>query len=444
MYLSEEFPISSFLLCKFSPDGHYLAVCVQNILRLRKTSNLNLTHTYTCTNPIQYIEWSDDSEFVLCAQYKYGTIQVWSLDEPMWTCQIDEGSIGVISARWAVDSRHILTTSEFYLRITVWSLVNKSVSYIKYPKEIEKNLSFSKDKLYLAVAERRNCRDYLSIFSTELWQLLKHFECATKDLAGIEWCPNEHLICAWDSLLDYKILLYTIEGQCLGSYEAYKSALGIKTVNWSPTGQFVAVGSYDQQVRILYQLTWDVAAQHLHTPTVIGQNVIVYQEDGNQGTNLTNTSSGLHALNTYVIVHSRPVKIPSRDPDPSKPNPKLGVGKALFSWDGQYLATRNDNSPNTVWIWNMAKLSLAAVLIQKQSVTCMAWDPTKSRLALCTGTTKIFFWTPEECMEVSSPQFGTINIIHIEWNSQGNSLLASGKETSCICYTDRQNLEMVK
>ena len=32
------------------------------------------------------------------------------------------------------DSCHILTTSNFHLRISVWSLVTKSVLYIRYPK----------------------------------------------------------------------------------------------------------------------------------------------------------------------------------------------------------------------------------------------------------------------------------------------------------------------
>ncbi len=68
------------------------------------------------------------------------SLQVWSLEQPEWTCKIDEGSAGLISARWSPDGRHILTTAEFHLRITVWSLVTKSVSYIKYPKEAKQGM----------------------------------------------------------------------------------------------------------------------------------------------------------------------------------------------------------------------------------------------------------------------------------------------------------------
>ena len=34
-------------------------------------------------------------------------------------------------------------------------------------------LSFSKNGKYLALAERRDCKDYVSVFTTSSWQLLK-------------------------------------------------------------------------------------------------------------------------------------------------------------------------------------------------------------------------------------------------------------------------------
>ena len=34
-------------------------------------------------------------------------------------------------------------------------------------------LDFSKDGKYMALAERRNCKDYISIFHCSSWQLVK-------------------------------------------------------------------------------------------------------------------------------------------------------------------------------------------------------------------------------------------------------------------------------
>lgn len=49
-------------------------------------------------------------------------------------------------------------------------------------------------------------------------------------------------------LLQYELLLYSLDGRCLSRYSAYEFALGIKSVCWSPSSQFLAIGSYDEKV----------------------------------------------------------------------------------------------------------------------------------------------------------------------------------------------------
>lgn len=50
------------------------------------------------------------------------------------------------------------------------------------------------------------------------------------------------------SRLQYKVLLYSLDGRLLAAYCAYEWSLGIKSVAWSPSSQFLAVGSYDGKV----------------------------------------------------------------------------------------------------------------------------------------------------------------------------------------------------
>lgn len=50
------------------------------------------------------------------------------------------------------------------------------------------------------------------------------------------------------SHLQYKVLLYSLDGRLLSAYCAYEWSLGIKSVAWSPSSQFLAVGSYDGKV----------------------------------------------------------------------------------------------------------------------------------------------------------------------------------------------------
>ncbi len=177
-------------------------------------------------------------------------MQIFSLENPDWKCKIDEGSAGLNRVNWAPDSRHILTTSDFSLRITVWSLMNKSVSYMKYPKNISKCYEFSKNSKYLLLAERRDCKDFCSVFACDNWQLLKHFEVDTDDLEGLAWSPSGTTFAVWESPLEYKVLIYNIDGHCVNKFQPQKWTLGVKTAEWLPSGQLLAIGSFDQKVLI--------------------------------------------------------------------------------------------------------------------------------------------------------------------------------------------------
>jgi len=65
-----------------------------------------------------------------------------------------------------------------------------------------------------------------------------------------------------------QVLIYSPDGRCLFKYLAYESGLGVKSVAWSPCGQFLAVGSYDQAVRTLNHLTWKTFAEFTHTVSI--------------------------------------------------------------------------------------------------------------------------------------------------------------------------------
>ncbi|PWA92564.1 transducin/WD40 repeat-like superfamily protein [Artemisia annua] len=68
----------------------------------------------------------------------------------------------------------------------------------------------------------------------------------------------------------------------------------------------------------------------------------------------------------------------------------------IMSWskDSQYICTRNDSTPTVSWVWDMNLLELAAILVQKDPIRAAAWDPTCTRLVLCSGTSQLYMWTP--------------------------------------------------
>uniref|UniRef100_A0A663LWM0 WD repeat containing, antisense to TP73 n=1 Tax=Athene cunicularia TaxID=194338 RepID=A0A663LWM0_ATHCN len=391
------------------------ASCVQYRLVVRDARTLQILQLYTCLDQIQYIEWSSDSLFILCAMYKRGVVQVWSLEQPDWHCKIDEGSAGLVASCWSPDGRHILNTTEFHLRITVWSLCTKSVSYIKYPKACQQGIAFTKDGRYMAVAERRDCKDFVSIFVCSDWQLLRHFDTETQDLFGIEWAPNGCVLAAWDTCLEYKILLYSLDGRLLSTYRAYEWSLGIKAIAWSPSSQFLAIGSYDEKVRILNHVTWKKITEFEHPATVASSKTIVYKEVEKSPSVETERlsfpptralASSLFSTQSKYDVSQVPVSLQHIKPVADRANPKMGIGMLAFSPDNCFLATKNDNIPNAVWIWDVQKLKLFVVLEQLCAVQSFQWDPRQPRLAVCTGNSKVYLWSPAGCVSVQVPMEG--------------------------------------
>uniref|UniRef100_H2LHX2 WD repeat containing, antisense to TP73 n=1 Tax=Oryzias latipes TaxID=8090 RepID=H2LHX2_ORYLA len=376
MNFSEVFKQSN-QLCKVSPDGKYLATCVQYRLVIRDVNTLQILNLYTCLDQISHMEWSSDSLFILCAMYKRALVQVWSLEQPDWHCKIDEGSIGLVSSRWSPDGRHILNTTEFHLRITVWSLCTKAVSYIKYPKACQKGLDFSRDGCYMALAERRDCKDYVSIFVCDDWHLLRHFETETQDLSGLEWSPNGCVLAVWESCLEYKMSLYSLDGRLLSTYSAYEWSLGIKSVSWSPSSQFLAIGSFDEKVRILNHITWKKIAQFEH-PAIIDNTKTVYKEiekrpavsSDEMSLHDITVASSLFSTQSKYDISPLPVQIPVVKPDPDRANPKIGVSALAFSSDSRYIATKNGGFQVHSLNWHCSGDSL--ILIGKDQL-CLCY-----------------------------------------------------------------------
>ncbi|KAF9434107.1 WD repeat-containing protein wrap73 [Entomortierella beljakovae] len=243
--------------------------------------------------------------------------------------------------RFSADSRHILIWEEHLLRVGIWSLELTALSSappvdvptrslqqhqppqeqhnrvlaIQNPKAMSRSFITSNsvppystlgttatsatgvnsqyvyclrgDLQYMAIVERRECKDYVSIYATEdYWSRppIHSFGISTlgsegsiasggiKDVDGIMWSPNGRYLLVWENpLLDFKIAVYSMDGRCIGSYSvpsdvdgnlnhpsscqglAFSSTtggggMGVKSVCWHPDSKIVALGGYDQKV----------------------------------------------------------------------------------------------------------------------------------------------------------------------------------------------------
>jgi WD40 repeat protein len=432
MNFSDVLPYSNVM--QFSPNSEWLAVVKGLVLTIYDISQLNVVATFAVQDQVSVLEWSPDSQFILCAQAKRGILHAFSIHDAQWTAKINLGASGLTGAAWAPDSRQVLVTTEFQLSLSIWSLVNKSVAHIKNPKFADRGLSFSSEGKFMALAERHECRDYIGIYFTHDWQLVSHFAVDSFDLENMSWTPDDTAIVVYDSSLTYNLLVYSPTGSLLTKCKAYDNALGIKSLKISPSGNFIAVGAYDQSVRVYSHISWRQLIEYPHTSSVSeGPELHIYREEEyREG----------EVMSSRYEMQSLPVKIQSLKVPADKPNPPVGVSIVAWSFDSRYLATRNDNMPNALWIWDMETLALHILLIQKQPIRAVSWSPKSLHLAFSTGTARLFLWSLDGASVCDVPaDSAEFHLNKLNWSPDGQCLLIQDKAQAIVVYPQFDYLE---
>lgn len=270
-------PIKYTGISSYSPNNKYFLITKSSEIQIYETTSLKFTQKFTFTDLLYHVEWSPDSNLLLVSFPKRSICEVKSLDNPDWLCRIDEGAAGLASCRWSPDSRRVITICDFNLRLTIWSLIDRSTSFINNPKFSNKGIAFTSNGTFMALAERKDCKDFIGIYYIVDWTLVSHFQVESYDLQDILFTRDDSAIVIYDSPLECKLLIYSPTGNLIASHTAYDNSLGIKTLSLSPSGHYLAVGYFDQSIRIFSCLTWKELTEIQHKPIVNDSNTVSIQ-----------------------------------------------------------------------------------------------------------------------------------------------------------------------
>lgn len=81
------------------------------------------------------MEWSSNSEYILCMNIKRAIVQIYSIRYPQWKCKLIEGSAGLQAVTWSPDSKYIFTIADFNVSIYL------SITFACYYKRKRKKLN---------------------------------------------------------------------------------------------------------------------------------------------------------------------------------------------------------------------------------------------------------------------------------------------------------------
>ena len=134
-------------LVKYQASGDLVAVAKNFDVTILETNSLRVMQKYEFIDIVSHLEWSPDGVYLLIGISKRAQAFVRSMEDPDWNCKIDEGLAGMVNCLWAPTSRHVITVSEFNVRLTVWSMIDKSVQYIQCPKHDGNNENQKGDQI---------------------------------------------------------------------------------------------------------------------------------------------------------------------------------------------------------------------------------------------------------------------------------------------------------
>lgn len=489
---SETMSCSTSTLPVFSPSGDLVASVIDKIsIVVRNVDTLSVVSYVTCLSPPSYLEWSPNGAYILACMPKRATVSVFcvvSMSEEespsSWMCSLTEPLAGVAYATWSPTGEYVLVVSEFQAKLALWSLKDSSCDYgvIRCPKFAGSHgIGISPDGRMVAVLVRRDCRDSVLLYAVGEWSLLADVSIDTMNAAGIVWSPDSRYIAVWDAVYAGPRLVVVSHHEVVHAASwASQSGLGIRTVQWSPSGHALAIGTYDPDVMLLNTVTWREMHVMKHGVVVdeashpmVAAFVEVEQEGEEEeeeddvlgaylkkscapkeescypspkkvGVSSLRTSGQRHPLSmsvdgaiapTTTTQYSElplPIKLPAPRIGSDEINPPIGVQKMFWSPTGRFIALTCEDRPHVAWVWDACELVLDTVLIHMAPIRDLRWRPDESdTLYLVCGNRSVYIWGPNAatCVHVADEKFRGLNL---QWSNNAKVLHACSKESfSC-------------
>ncbi|KAH6644703.1 hypothetical protein C7974DRAFT_384123 [Boeremia exigua] len=329
--------------------------------------------------------------------YDDTTTRVYDLRDDRWNAVVNNGSGGMgrnVHVEFGANEEEIVAWSDFGACAKVWCLRSGRAIEIrdpKFPGKEGKGWGYrvvSRDNGrggVMAMLCRSSGMDVLMLLAPRTYALISRVELPTIDAAGLKWSRDGRWIAVWDATsTGYNLYIFTADGHLYRTITREPSTdarewtvegLGIKSVEWVPGTEWLAVGGWDRRVRILSTRTFAPVVFLDHTASIDVPGAPVYSEkvDG-QG------------HRTYTIT-PQPVTPPKAPLEKNETTlMKQGISLLAFNSDGTLCATRDDSTPSTVWIWDLRSLQPRMILIQYAPVKSLHWHHDNPGLLLIQTT----------------------------------------------------------
>ena len=260
-----------------SPGGEFIATTHQSHLILRSSLSGDIVQDFQLPEEFaakcRFVRWykkykirgqlpanlqhADKPERVLLANND--TVLIYDANDAQWKAEISGAASDfdcIANVDFGRTPDEVLVFSDFNVKVTVWSLITKRGVEIRDPKSLMYGYDYRVQTGHLAILTRETAHDTVMLLDPGAYELFGSFDPATADAQGLKWSPDGRWLAIWDAASSgYRVLIYTADGHLFkiyaGGQDAYNVGLGLKSLTWSPTAEFLAIGGCNEHVTLL-------------------------------------------------------------------------------------------------------------------------------------------------------------------------------------------------
>jgi hypothetical protein len=435
-------PINSSVISKnnFSHNSQYLLVPKgKNLILYSLNPSIQKLNKFIFFANINSVIFSPNSEYFLVLLIKIQECHIKSVKNYDFTIKIKEQIFGIKSAIWSSNEDYILLSLGSYNSIHIFSTKdefenieeeldnmiikdnsnnnnnNKNfkgiISNIKY-QNLSKGISFSYNGgEFIAIAIRKQIKDYIEIYDTENYNLVSIIPCNTTDLDDISWSKDNSFILVWDNnIYDCKLYIYSLAGNLITINEPYKNYPGITKFNISPNGHYITLGYYDNSIKLIHYLSFKICKElnptdlllpdifNKKSDFIFSKTVILVEDTAKDDINFN------HLYDKEKYMFSIEKTFPKKKSNINNSNELYYINNMDYSFNSQYLAFTSTKYQHLILIYDINAFKLSYLLVFQSNVISFAWSPNSIQLVICTEMeNKIYFFIPQRVKAFKLP-----------------------------------------
>ncbi|KAI1808428.1 hypothetical protein F4811DRAFT_238539 [Daldinia bambusicola] len=398
--------------CYPSPDGELIATLLPPSIVVRAVKSLDVLRTIKLppdlTGGVTSFLWSPSSTRLLVAVADQ--IHIFSARQGNFhgVARIPSSAAKSALIDFGVTDYEVCIWSPYGIKLTIINFTSSKAVEIANPKfynaaSATRGCSFRASSHHLALLTRSSGKDMISIHSPGTRDIERSWYPDTIDAQGLTWTPDGRWLVVWETSAQApRVLFYTSDGHIFKDWKGplpYVSqdmglqySAGVKTVALSPDSRRVAIGNGSICTCILNTPSMMEAMRLRHPQAIQPKDTLqIWQEQ--------NTFSNTGPVSSPTFVKATQIVTPEWTTLNSLQEPVSGCNFAKFDCSSSLLATRLEEAPGTIWIWDISSSDLRAVLMYHANVTKLEWHPMQPELLLmrCEGDSYgslVFVWDP--------------------------------------------------